>query len=509
MAAGVVQAVNAGGRGAPWVYLAPAVVLLAVTLPHLAQGDWQRTDSGRYAAIGLQAWRTGWLWTLHAEPGRPYFNKPPLVLWIHGLALHALGPGAPAARLPSVAAALGCVLVVVALTRRMAGDRAAVCSGVALALTYEFFRRTREISPDLWQLLFMLLFAWAVITAGASTSDVAGGPTRRRTAWLVVLAGLALGAALMCKPLSALLAPVAVAAWLAWMGGARAAWITFAAGGVGVLVAAPWHLSMAWLHGREFVEQYFGVQVAARAAGALAPGEGGHEPWWFYAAQLARTGWPWIGLAAIGLVVWARGTRLTDSGRAEKWALAWFVVWFAALTVFPDRRDRYALVLHPALAVLAGVALARWTRPWPGVERASVMLTGTAVACGAVVAALPIRVQRPIDPQWTALFAWIDARAAAGEIHLAELWQGAFGVERGARVYLRYGAWPRPTRDARGRFIVDRESEPASGATLLYHRRDGLAPGPNETILFEWGGLRVTRLDALPWSPIDTPDPGG
>ncbi|MFM9995021.1 MAG: ArnT family glycosyltransferase [Phycisphaerales bacterium] len=501
MAAGVVQAVNAGARAAAWVYLTPAVVLLAVALPHLAQGDWQRTDSGRYAAIGLQAWRTGSLWTLYAEPGQPYFNKPPLVIWIHGLALHALGPGAPAARLPGVAAALGCVLVIVALTRRTAGDRAGLCAGVALGLTYEFFRRTREISPDLWQLFFMLLFAWAMVAAGDAT--------RRRTARFVVLAGLALGAGLMCKPFTALLAPVCMGAWLVWTCGVRALWIAFAAGGVGVLLAAPWHLSMAWLHGSEFIDQYLGLQVATRAAGALPVGEGGHEPAWFYAAQLVRTGWPWIGVAAIGLVARVRGTRLTDSGRAETWALAWFVVWFAALTLFPDRRDRYALVLHPAIAVLAGVAVAPWTRPWPGFERAAVALAALVGACGVVVAVLPIRVQRPIDPQWTALYAWIDVRVEARELRPDDFWQGAFAVERGARVYLRYGEWPRPTRDARGRFVVDRESEPAAGAVLLYHRRDGLAPGPNESILFESGDLRVTRLQATPWSPSDAPDPGG
>ena len=55
------------------MYLIPALVLLAVTLPHLGQGD-LRGDAGWYSAIGLQAWRTGDLWTLYGEPGQPYFN---------------------------------------------------------------------------------------------------------------------------------------------------------------------------------------------------------------------------------------------------------------------------------------------------------------------------------------------------------------------------------------------------------------------------------------------------
>ena len=59
------------------VYVLPAILFLAVTLPHLGQGDF-RGDAGWYSAIGVQAWRTGKLWTLWGEPGLPYFNKPPM-----------------------------------------------------------------------------------------------------------------------------------------------------------------------------------------------------------------------------------------------------------------------------------------------------------------------------------------------------------------------------------------------------------------------------------------------
>src|SRR5687767_7527832 len=98
------------------IYILPALALLAVTLPHLEQGDF-RTDTGWYSAIGLQAWRTGELWTLYGEPGQPYFNKPPLAFWVHGLALRLLGPSVLAARLPTVLAGLGCVLATVGIVR--------------------------------------------------------------------------------------------------------------------------------------------------------------------------------------------------------------------------------------------------------------------------------------------------------------------------------------------------------------------------------------------------------
>lgn len=485
-------------------FLAPAAMLLAVTLPHLGSGDWPRADNGRYAAVGLYAWRTGSLWTLHAGPGVPYFNKPPLVPWVHGLALHALGVSGWAARLPGVAAALACVMVTVAITRRLAGERAGLAAGSVLAFTPEFFRRAHDISPDLWQLLFMLLMTWAVVAA----CDGAEADRRPRIRVLAVLGGVALGAALMCKPFNALLAPIPLLAWLAWTGGIRSASVVGIAVAAGVLVAAPWHASMVAIHGRGFIEQYVGVQVAARAAGALPPGEGGHEPPWFYAAWLARSGWPWIGVAALALAAWARGTRLTERGRAERLALAWILFWFVALTLFPDRRDRYALVLHPAMAILCGVAIARWASAGRRLERAAIGAAGVAVVLGIGLAALPVRLQRSVDPQWPALFEWLDAQRAAGELREDDLWQGAFALERSARLYLRSGVWPRPTRDGLGRFIVDRSFEPPAGAFLLYHRRDGLAPGAGETPGFTSGDLSVTRLEHPPWSPVHAPDPG-
>ena len=103
------------------MYVVPAAILLAITLPHLGQGDF-RTDTGWYSAISLSSVRH-WgdahgirdLLTLQAEPGKPFFNKPPLALWIHGVVLHMFGVSLEAARLPTVLAACLCVVLTVAI----------------------------------------------------------------------------------------------------------------------------------------------------------------------------------------------------------------------------------------------------------------------------------------------------------------------------------------------------------------------------------------------------------
>ena len=60
-------------RASPSVFVA-CLLLLAVTLPRLWEGDFRR-DSGRYAAVGMYMWQEGNLLAPQIGPGIPYFNK--------------------------------------------------------------------------------------------------------------------------------------------------------------------------------------------------------------------------------------------------------------------------------------------------------------------------------------------------------------------------------------------------------------------------------------------------
>ncbi len=302
-----------------------------------------------------------------------------------------------------------------------------------------------------------------------------------------------------------MLVPALLAGWFAWAGRRREIRATILVGLIALAVAAPWHVSMVMIHGQEFTRQFVGAEIGDRVMAQMAAGEGGNEPWWFYLAQIGTSYWPWLAVVAMAAVAMARGRHSSPAGRAERLAILWTVGWLIVLSAFPDRRDRYALPMYPSLALLVGPWIAAaLAEKGPGLLRRIGVI---GAAAGLVLAFLPIRLQRPVDPQWPALFDWLDARRAAGEA--AELWQGALGVERGARLYIRYGQWPRTTRNRLGEFVIDRESQPPPGAWIIYHARDGLAPGANESTLFESGHVKVTRLGDGGWSPIEAPDPGG
>lgn len=458
-------------------WVAPLVLLLSTTLPGITEGDWQASDGAWYAAIAVQAWRTGVFWTLQGFDSQPYFNKPPLVFWFVGAFLHFGGLGALTARLPSVVAATICVLATVGIARQNLSRTAAGVAGCVLALTIEFTRRTHEISLDLWQLAFLLLAVWLVMR----------GVQRERAA-VVALSGVPVGLALLCKPLVALVAPAIVIVWLVGTGRRRLALGAAAAVLIAVVIAGSWHASMAATHGRAFTAQYLGNEVVDRAMGDVDAA----KPPTFYFTQMLRHYWPWLPLAALGTAAAARqGVRTYP---LLSFSVLWIAVWLIVLAAFPDRRDRYAVVLYPFFSIL----IAWWVcaGPWR-VPARRVALAAVAIApvTGAAVAWSPIVVHRPVSEDWTAFLAWV------GEKDPRSVWQGAFSGHRSARVYLAHGWWPRATRAADGSFVVDPASLPA-GSWLLYHRRDGLSPGPNERVVVSLGDLSATQLESAGWRPV-------
>lgn len=403
----------------------PCLVLLLFTLPHLDQGDFRR-DSGKYAAVGHYLWSGASWWQPSLGPETPYFNKPPLALWVHGAFLKILGVNLVAARLPSILAALG-ILSLSVLTVRLWSTRAeALTSGMILALTYEFFRRTREISLDQWQLLFVMaavyLFARAV---------------RRQNRSGLPWAGLPLGLALLCKPLVALGTLPIFVVWLLCV--RRKDWVWLVPGTilpVALLVALPWHLAM-WNHfGNAFTQQYFGHEILDRAAGQLS-----RNPPLFFLDLLARTYWPWA--LAVVFAVWKRFFSGSPHRRAGRDLVvlggSWCLLVLIFISVFPDKKVNYALPLYPMLSWVAAAGVCRV--PWRALRRYYARglpwLAPVATAALVLVSLLPIQFQEPPKGDWPRLLAWLKQQAISPQsLVSADLSHGDL-----AYFYLKTGHW--------------------------------------------------------------------
>ncbi len=473
----------------------PAIVALALCIPGITQGA-LATDTAWYTAISFQAFRGlfngdfNGLWSLSGVADQPYFNKPPLAFWLNGLPLVAMGPTILASRIGSVLACILCVLAAARLGRLLVGRAVGLSAGLVLALTWEFIRHSHAFSLDLWMTLFLTLAACSVVAAHAA------GSARH-----IAVSGIWLGLALLVKPLVPLLAVPLLGAWLCTVG--RARWIGWlpVAVVVSIAVAAPWHASMWLQHGEAFTSQYFGREIIDRAAaGPVADFNKGSVSPLYYLGILFQAYWPWIVTFAFAMVAMFRREGTPHVRSALFLSLCWCAGWLLLLSIFPDKRPRYLLVTYPVAAVASAAFLCRLA---PVLVRAAWLrlcrwaLPLTAVLALAIAIA-PVRLHRPEPSQWPALYAWLLEQGSP------PVFAGGFAPQRSAQVFLGTGAWPIPTRTVGGQSLA----KPLAGSLIIYHRRDGLAPGPAESIVFSAGDLSVTRLDAEVWMPILSPDTG-
>jgi 4-amino-4-deoxy-L-arabinose transferase-like glycosyltransferase len=434
-----------------------------VTVPHLGQGDY-RKDTGRYAAVGLYMWDTGNLLKPYLNPETPYFNKPPLAILVHGAFLKLFGPHLAVARIPSILAALGVLTLSVLTVRRIGSRSEAIVSGIVLALTMEFFRRTREISLDFWQLLFVMAAVYLVIS---------GVKSNRKS--LVVLAGIPIGLALLCKPLVALALLPLLAIWLAMSGRSRWIWLV----GVGtlpaaILVALPWHLYMWQEFGSAFTNRYLMHEVVERAKGELST-----NPPQYYFQLLGTTYWPW--LAVIGFVLWNRWRGKSPRRPVGRDLVlmggVWVVYTLGLITLFPDKKVNYILIVYPMLSwvVAAGLCRLPWRQLGAWYRSGFRWLAPAAVGLLILLSVLPIRFQAPPDKNWQKLFRWMETQQVApGQMMAADL------PESDNCYFYLYRGWWLPLKSVTAPYILHRES-------------DNWQPVAQNEVVFQTGSLVVTR----------------
>jgi 4-amino-4-deoxy-L-arabinose transferase-like glycosyltransferase len=327
------------------------------------------------------------------------------------------------ARLPSIVAAMGVLIFSMLSLRNLGSKTEAMLSGIVLATTYEFFRRTREISLDLWQLCFIMVVVWLITKAIRENRH---GP--------ILFSGIPLGLALLCKPLVALLILPIFVVWLVlskrsgligWLGLALT---------IGLLIAAPWHVYMYETFGHRFTDLYFGREIMERAQRSDQP-----SSIFFYLKENALTYWPWlIGLVYAGYLAAAKPEFRKESTPLT-FGFVWVLTWLVALSLFADRKPNYGLPLYPMLSWIVASGLARIpvfdAGSW--VERHFRWIAASLVAALVLAALLPIQIQAPPEKHSVALIDWIRANS----VDSANLAYDGVESQDISYVYVKTGKW--------------------------------------------------------------------
>ncbi|MDR4482336.1 MAG: glycosyltransferase family 39 protein [Nitrospirales bacterium] len=310
--------------------------------------------------------------------GEPYFNKPPLFFWLQAGFIHGLGWSEAALRLPSILSSLGTMITTYFLGRLLFSELAGFWGALVCATCYAalWFGPLAIIDPVLTFCMTLGMYAWARAYFQESSE------------WWYLVAFVALALGSMVKTLHAFALPILVMGIFLWMRGDRKVfrkpyfWI-------GVILSGLMLGSYYLLLGSEFSQHYFYEENLKRMI--TVSGDQKHSAWeaywgkrpiFWYGLVIWFDLFPWSALFPIGLfLIWKRRPWLESP--KELWVFLWVVVYFVALSLAPEKHERYLLPLLPAFGLLVGYVYHRLLHGAPVLESRG-MLKGMLGCLGVV-----------------------------------------------------------------------------------------------------------------------------
>lgn len=274
-------------------------------------------------------------------------SKPPLYHWIAAAAGNVVGLSDAVVRSPSALAA-GLVLLMVYALGVAAGGRAAGWLAVgALAGMASFVESASEARVD-------MLFTACVTASLLSFLRW----YRHRDGWARAACYLAVAAAVLTKgPAGAVLPGLVILAFLACerrLDELRALWSWRLALTV-LAIDGAWYALAYSAGGAAFLERQLFHENVDRFVGRGVFGQHGGRSRFMMLENLATDLLPWNLVLPWAAVRWWRGEREDTIGR---FLHTWWIVIVVFFTVAYGKRGVYLLPLYPAVAVLAGRALA-------------------------------------------------------------------------------------------------------------------------------------------------------
>lgn len=311
-------------RALDWMILALAATLMFVGL---GSNSIQNEDEARYALAAQDMFASG-NWIEPTVQGWPWWNKAPLRVWTNAALGSVFGFDLWVIRLPSAAAGVGAIAMMLALGRLWGG--VAVGRWAALILTTStFFLYNHGARTGEMESLVVLLWLTTLYAMTRARGD---------SRWALV-AAVALGLVGMTKHVTYVLPVGGVLLLFAWRSKVlfTIGWRTWLLGvGIVLAIVLPWHVTMIARH-PDFLSSYLGEQVVGRVQDHVA-NEGSR---WFPLRTLKDSLFPWtlwipfllvarrrVDTAVRGvdttLVVWIGGMLAVTA--ASRFDLPWYLL---------------------------------------------------------------------------------------------------------------------------------------------------------------------------------------
>lgn len=327
------------GRADLAITLGLAALAAAFILPGLGTESLTNWDEAIYGVV-VRELLTHPAVTLHYG-GEPLFAKPPLLFWLMAVTSSVFGLTEFALRLPSATFGILAIVLIYLAGRALADRAGGILASLLLLGVPQFVAWSRLAMLDVPLVAFGLLSVTCILYG-------------ERRPWLTAAAGAAFGLAILTKWVAAFLFVPGLIALIVARRGMRAliARDTFAAVGVALLVALPWHLQQTILYGWDFAEGYILHHTIVRITQPLDPQHIG-DPFSYFVLYPHNAGWlaP-VHAVGLGLAVWQRERTLSA---VAIFAAAAFVG--ASLTA--TKIGWYITPVYPGAALATAVAVAR------------------------------------------------------------------------------------------------------------------------------------------------------
>lgn len=488
------------------MYLLGLCLLLVAT--GIGLRDPWPADEPRFVLIARDMVASG-EWLIPRIGGDLYADKPPLYFWLLALGLSATGSMRTSFLLPSLLSAVGCVVLIYDLARRLFSREIGLVAATLLLFTVQFVWQARQAQIDATLCLFTTLslygllrhlllgphwrwyvIGWAAAGFGVITKGVGFLPLLILIPWVLLRARWCL--------------PRFESSALRWLAGPLAFACAAGIWLVPMLLAANGDPKLA-----AYRDEILLIQTAERYFGAW------HhvEPFWYFLLEVIPVFW----LPAIALVPWLV-PKWRDAWRARQLRIVLPLLWAALVVVFfsfsAGKRGVYVLPAVPAFVLAAAPYLVELVRE--RAVRRVVFALALAIGGAGLAAALYVWSN---DAARTALLAdyGIDVLGPALAIaSLALVLSAALRVQRALLAYasalasalLVVSFWINPAlNDVRSgsRFVreLERASDPDRELGLVGFREEHLLNATRPVVHFghaRWREAHIEAADAARWA---------
>jgi 4-amino-4-deoxy-L-arabinose transferase-like glycosyltransferase len=347
----------ASGRQRCLLALAAGVWLLAVFNVgfRLHLQPVQQWDESLYATSAWEMLQTG-EWVGHTFRGQlDYYNtKPPLNIWLIVVSLRAFGLNLVTIRLPSIAATLLSVAVILWWTRRRVGAAASLFAGLVLSSMFAFFyvHAGRTANTDAINTLLIIL---AVVVVSEA----------REGRWRLLWLGPIFAAVFLLRGMAVIMPAAIALVGAAWSRQVRRDRLapTAAALALFAVPVAAWLIARYRLDGWEFIGRLFWYDFVQRSVSNIEDHPG---TVFYYLNILQKHHYDWLVAAAVAWLLFpVSGARLRSVAAALRTRTgtlpvlaAWALVAFVIPTVMVTKLAWYLHPFYPVFAIAVGALLA-------------------------------------------------------------------------------------------------------------------------------------------------------